>query len=117
MVVSDETKSFKDEKQQDQFYRRLACVDLSDGVPRMVPAFAVKVPVKWDPTRGGADIGDGTQGASLVNCVVDLSITNIEQDNRTKQITFLGRVEKVLGVQALQPFKGFGSAETAKKAA
>lgn len=86
--------------------RTLTCVD-QDPDHRLIPAFLVRIDVK-DPIAG-----DGEQGASLKDASIELAITDINQREHNKRLTFVGRPLRILGQMKMVPWK----AETDKKAA
>lgn len=86
--------------------RNLTCVD-QDPEHRLIPAFQVKIDVK-DPIAG-----DGEQGASLKDAMIEIAITDINQREHNKRLTFSGRPVKILGQMKMVPWKP----DTAKQAA
>ena len=105
MVTEDTMKTWEMEGRSG-ISRLLTCVD-QDPENRLIPAFLVKIEAT-DPVGG-----DATQGASLKDAVIEVAITDINQREHNKRLTFHGRPLKILGQMKMVPFK----AEADKKAA
>ena len=100
MVVKDVTRPWEMEGRVG-FTRKLTCVDQSEqAASRLVPAFDVKLPDANDKLAG-----DGKQGASIENCLVEVSVTDIDQQERTKRLTFVGTLDVILGQMTMVEFK------------
>lgn len=105
MVTEDVTGSWEFDGKSGTS-RTLTCVD-QDPENRLIPAFLVKIDVK-DPVAG-----DGAQGASLKDAVVELAITDINQREHNKRLTFHGRPLKVLGQMKMVPYQVDGGKKAA----
>lgn len=100
MVVKDVTRPWEMDGRTG-YTRKLTCMDQTDDASaRLVAAFDVKLA---DPVDKVA--GDGKQGASIENCFVTVSVTDIDQQERTKRLTFVGAIETILGKMEMVPFK------------
>lgn len=107
MVVDDTLKAWEMEGQKG-VSRVLTLIDQDQG-HRMIPSFQCKIEVN------GSVQGDGQQGATLKDCLIELAVTDINQREFNKRLMFTGTVTKVVGRMQMVPFNGAPAPE--KKAA
>lgn len=97
MVVDDVTKPWEVNGDKG-ISRKLTLVD-QDPEHRLIPAFLCKIPVKSELT------GDGNQGASLKDSIIEIAFNDIEQNDYNKRLTLKGDVLAIKGTMKMVPFK------------
>lgn len=107
MVVGDELKAWalNGQNGETRTLTVIEALDIREG--RLNPQVYIKIPIK------GTFSGDAKEGANLTGMNVELTLTDVKQNNETKRVEFRGDVARVVStVQEVQFDGGTPPAQT-----